>query len=251
MNGEPAEAEWSYGKFGLWVTGKAEEKFMPSFLRALTSDHGCGFRVVRRIPQRSPRTSKKRRLSVVGTDKKIPTLDVEEIGLPVRNFLRDNPNSFAILVDDLEHGRRDLQQEIYERYRAAVDSVIPKHLRGRVSVHFLVYMLEAYYLAHAEAVNKALGSDLKDHSGDVEEIRNPKGQLKAIKPDFDEVADGKRIVALLDLDHVLKDPNTCASLRTLVKWCILARQVPLTDRFQALTGACSAVTGGQAPVVNS
>jgi hypothetical protein len=34
---------WAFHQFGLLVTGKGEEDFIPSFLRTLTSDGNCTF----------------------------------------------------------------------------------------------------------------------------------------------------------------------------------------------------------------
>jgi hypothetical protein len=245
MNEDSTESEWLFHKFGLLVTGKGEEDFIPSFLRSLTSEGNCTFKVIRRIQQRSPMTSEKKLLKMVGTGKTIPNLDIEEIGLPARSFLAKNPDSFVILLDDLEHDRREIHQGVFDRYRAAFDSVMSDDLRRRASVHFLVNMLEAYYFAHADAINNTLGCKLEDYNGDVEEIRNPKALLKEKNPGFDEIVDGRRIVSLLDMDHVLGNPETCASLRTLFKWCILARRGDVTDRFQVSSGICSPITSPQ------
>jgi len=43
---------------------------------------------------------------------------------------------------------------VFERYRNALDAVLATlQLHHRAAVHFLVNMLEAYYFAHADAVN--------------------------------------------------------------------------------------------------
>ena len=117
----------------------------------------------------------------------------------------------------------------------------------RASVHFLVNMVEAYYFADPQTVSEVMGSELAGHPGDVEEIRHPKSLLKARFPGFDEVLHGERIANQIDLSLVLSNPLTCASLRTLIKWCVLSMNQPLTDRFQLLTGVTHPITNGQIP----
>jgi len=236
---------WVFHKFGLLVTGSGEEKFLPTFLRSLADTQDCTFRVIGRVPQRSPRTSKKKKLRMTGNGKTIPNKDTSEIGLPARNYLSRNPGSFVILVDDLERDRQALHRETFERYRAALDSVLPENYHHRASVHFLVNMVEAYYFAHADAINAVLGTDLTDFEGDVETIPHPKAELKRAKPGFDEIADGQKIVEQLDLDKVLNNPDTCASLRALFKWCWRAKRGTYSDRFQLQLGTCSPITGCQ------
>jgi hypothetical protein len=242
VSGTPAVDDWTFYKFGLLVTGKGEEKFLPAFMRSLASGGQCAFHVIRRIPQRSPITSTKKKLHMIGTGKVIPDKDVSEIGLPTRNYLDKCPNSFVILVDDLEYDRRDVHKETFERYRAVLDNVLPEGYRKRASVHFLVNMMEAYYFADADAVNTVLGTNLMDFEGDVEAIRHPKAELKKLKLGFDEVVDGWKIVERLDLDKILGNPDTCASLRTLFKWCWRARREVYSDQFQLGIGSCSPIT---------
>ena len=79
-------------------------------------------------------------------------------------------------------------------------------------------MLEAYFFADIETVNQVLGTNLEEHEGDVEEIRNPKAELKGHYPGYDEKADGTRIVQRLDIPRVLSRKETCASLRTMLAW---------------------------------
>lgn len=231
-------------KFGLIVTGEGEAEFLPDFLRPLTSTRGCHFSVLRRIGQRSPRTSSKRTLRVTGTLRRIPNKDEEEIGLPARRHLESDQHAFVILVDDLERARSDQAREVYRRYREALDSVLGPHYT-RASVHFFVNMLEAYYFAHAAAVNQALAIGLTDFDGDVEEIGHPKNQLKSLVRGFDERRDGAAIVAYLDLEHVLRDPCTCGSLRTLVAWCCKQLGQPRGERFSLARGIENMVTGPQ------
>jgi len=245
MNDTPTAHSWVFYRFGLLVTGRGEEQFLPSLMRSLTSTGNCTFQVIGRIHQRSPTTSPKKKLRMVGSGKAIPDKDTSEIGLPARNYLNRHPDSFVILVDDLEYDRRELHRETYERYRAALDNVLPKSCHHRASVHFLVHMLEAYYFAHADTINTVLGTDLPDFDGDVETIRHPKTKLKQAKPGFDELADGRKIVEQLDLDKILDNPETCASLRTPFKWCWRAKREDYSDRFQLRHGACSPVTKQQ------
>jgi hypothetical protein len=250
LDEDSPESKWRiHYTFGLLVTGKTERKVIVDFLRSLTAECNCHFEVIRKIDQVSPVTSerkklKKKKLEMVGTGKAIPSKDVEQIYLTAREFLGNHPNSFVILLDDLERRRREIHKEVFDRYRAALD-MLNEDLRRRTSVHFLVNMLEAYYFAHADAINGVLGTELEDYNGDVEEIRNPKNLLEGMRPGFKEIDHGKEIVALLDMNHVLGNPDTCASLRSLFKWCILAGRGDVTDRFQLLSGICSPITSPQ------
>jgi hypothetical protein len=90
-----------------------------------------------------------------------------------------------------------------------------------------------------------LGTNVQDFEGDVETIRHPKRELKNLKPGFDERTDGREIVEQLDLNRVLGNPDTCASLRTLFKWCCRAKRESHSDRFQLRQGVCSPVTEQQ------
>jgi len=151
----------------------------------------------------------------------------------------------VILVDDLEHERRENAHDVFRRYRDALDRMLQLAQRSRASVHFFVNMLEAYYFADASALNGILGTDLEDHTGDVEEIRNPKAKLKALRGGFDEVEDGGRIVQRLDLPHVLSNPETCAWLRALFGWCTQAVGQLATDEYQLRDGVYGDVTRPQ------
>ncbi len=55
-----------------------------------------------------------------------------------------------------------------------------------------------------------------------EDIPNPKSELRKLYPDFDEIEDGGKILGLLDVEHVLSNPDTCVWLRTLFAWCVKA-----------------------------
>jgi hypothetical protein len=235
-------------RFGLIVTGEGERGFLVGLFRSLHTDALCEFTVIRQVGQRSPRKGHRVELRVVGGQGRVPDKDTEQIGLAAYRFLQQEGGDYVILVDDLEYGRSDQAAEVYGRYRAALDSVLGSGSTGltaHASVHFLVMMLEAYYLADPEAVNATLGTSLAKHAGDVEQIRNPKGRMKQLYPGFDEVADGKELVKALCLDRILADASTCASLRTLVDWCLTAMRVDPSDRYQLRDGRRSDITSSQ------
>jgi len=236
--------EWEFFRFGLFVTGKGEAEFAPSFFRSLMESGRCSFQVVRRIGQRSPITSEKRKAQMVGTGKTIPDRDADEVGLPARRYLQQS-NTFVIVLDDLEKDRQSLHADVFARYREALDTILPPAMRSRAAVHFAVFMIEAYYFADTRAVNDVLDTELSDYDGDVEEIPHPKNEMKRHAPNFDEIADGAKIVKKLDLRHVLSNPETCASLRSLFKWCATAIQLPQSDEFQLAEGLCCPITGSQ------
>lgn len=250
------DAAWMFCDFGLLVTGEGERDFLPRFLRVLARSHRCTFRVLARIPQLSPITSPKRILRIPGTNKAITDKDFELIAPKVRGHLNQprasGRRALVILIDDLEHDRASQAGKVFERYREALDKALNerKHL---ASVHFLVNMLEAYYFAHAEAINAVLGTKLVDYSGDVEAIRHPKNDLKAaarsLHRSFDEVEDGEKIIELLDLTHVLSRPHTCASLRTLFGWCKAAMGDEPTEEFCLASGVYSDLTKPQVIVI--
>jgi len=241
--GGPGTGPWHFVRFGLIVTGRGEREFLPRMFRSLMAGGSCVFEVVRRIEQRSPITSPRRRLKMVGTGKTIPDRDAEQIGLPARRYL-SQPDRFVVLVDDLEHGRRTQARDVFRRYRQALDTMLHAE-RRRASVHFFVNMLEAYYFANAETVNAVLGTELTDYGGDVETIPHPKNDLKSISTGFDEIEHGKEIMGKLDMEHVLSRPDTCASLRALFAWCVAAMGQQVTERYELDRGAYSVVTGPQ------
>lgn len=212
--------EWPFIQIGLIVTGETEERCLPDLFLILASQGNCHFRVICRVGQRSPITSERRKAKMVGSGKTIPNRDAEEIGARARRFLQSR-GDFVILVDDLEHDRARNAVGVFERYRTALDTMLQGQA-PKAAVHFLVNMLEAYYFADANAVNRVLGTELEDFCGDVETIRHPKNQLKGLRPTFDEKADGPRIVRELDMMHVLAREDTCTSLRTMFTWANLA-----------------------------
>lgn len=232
-------------KIGLLVTGKGEEQFLPHLFRVLTPTKTCSFKVLRRIPQLSPIRSEKRLSQIMkGDGRSLPSLDTE-IGLAARTWLGKDTDKLLLLVDDLEHARREEIREVFGRYRTLLDTMLSPEQRARASVHFLVNMLEAYYFAHAAAVNTVLNTNLVDHAGDVEEIRHPKNDLKKLYPGFDEVMHGEAIVKRLDVEHVLGNPQTCTSLRVLFAWCVQAMGGELGTRFCLDSVARDGVTGSQ------
>jgi hypothetical protein len=231
-------------KFGLIVTGKGEERFLPRLFRSLSDSGVCRFEVITRISQRSEITSPKRQLRMLGTGKEIPDRDVTEIGLPARSWLKNKTNAFVLLIDDLEVGRAAQKKAIFKRYRDVLDKILgeQKHL---ASVHFLVNMMEAYYFSHSGAINQVLGTSETDFVGDVEEIRNPKGLLKSLLSGFDEITHGQQIMGVLDINHILGNLETCASLRTLFAWCKRAIDPDDISGYRLDSGVYDVVTGPQ------
>lgn len=180
---------------------------------------------------------------MVRTGQPVPTLD-EDIALAGMRFLRQHPGSFVMLVDDLEHDRRHIAQGVFDRYRAAFDTVLAD-LRWRASAHFLVNMVEAYYFGDPDAAWSALGLKIMPPTQNVETIRHPKNDLKELCAEFDEVSHGREICRIIDLDKVLQNPTHCAALRTLVAWCFRAAGRSATARFQLKAGQLYPVTATQ------
>ena len=180
----------------------------------------------------------------MGSGKQIPDRDAEEIGLSARRFL-SSADRYVLLIDDLEAERADDIQQIYDRYRRAVDTMLTAEQAHRASVHFLVNMLEAYYYADTRAVNAVLGTDLDDFEGDVETIRNPKGGLKGLCPGFDEREHGRLIVEQLDVLHVLSRADACCSLRTIFAWIYTAIEEPDSEIRALLDGCHNKTTSDQ------
>ena len=233
-------------RVGLIVTGQTEERCLPDLFRILTSQGTCNFRVIRRVGQRSPITSEKRKLKMVGGGKTIPDRDASQIGLPARGFMASG-GDYVMLVDDLESERSSVAKAVFDRYRLALDTMLTVDMAGKAAVHFLVNMLEAYYFADADAVNNVLGTNLQDFDGDVETIRHPKNELKALHAAFDEKEHGPLIVRTLDVVHVLSRADTCASLRTMFVWAAEATHstvmVPDGPWFQVTESQIHALRG--------
>jgi hypothetical protein len=233
-----------YFKLGLLVTGKTEETHLTKLFRPLMELGNCSFEVIRKIEQLGVITSHRKKLKMVGSGQIIPTKDEERIGYPARKYLQ-KPCTYVILVDDLEYDRGEYAEQIFARYRRALDTLL-KTEKQRASVHFFVNMIEAYYFADAQAINQVLGTSLQDYEGDVETIRHPKGDLKQLYRGFDEVEDGGKILEYLNVEYVLSNPDTCASLRTLFAWCLKALGENLNDdQYQLRNGKLSEITKGQ------
>jgi len=180
---------------------------------------------------------------MVGTGKEIPDRDAKDIGLPARRYL-SNESTFVLLLDDLESSRRGIARDVYQRYRDAMNCILGD-ASNRASVHFLVNMLEAYYFADPDTINTILGTNLKDYNGDVETIDHPKQMLKQHCPEFDAIKDGEKILRSLDVPHILSNPDTCASLRTLFGWCMKAIEQAPGDEYQLVSGKYYEITKEQ------
>lgn len=235
---------WSFFRIALLVTGRGEELFLPRLFRSLEAEGHCVFLVALRIPQLRPGKSARAQDRRAGAARKLGGID-QRIGLAARNYL-ENGYDYVILVDDLEHDFRDRAEAVYQRYRTALDTILgPAGLSHRASIHFLVNMLEAYYFAHADAINAVLGTALGDHESDVETIRHPKNELKRLHPGFDEIQHGRAILERLDVPRVLSNPETCRSLRTLFGWCSRAIDRDFDDVYQLANGRYLDVTRPQ------
>jgi len=243
MPNEVASPTWKFVRFGLIVTGKGEYEFLDRFLRSLTSSGHCAFIVLARIGQLRPRTSPKHKLKIVGGKGSLPTQD-EELGIYARGFINRGPNNFVLVIDDLEKGGRPMREDVYNRYRSALDGLLGDRA-WKAAVFFLVNMLEAYYFAHARAVNEVLGTALEDYSGDVEDIPHPKNQLKQLDSRFDEIQHGRQIVEGLDLTQVLGRAETCRGLRSLFAWCRRVAGDPLDTTFRLANGEREPITSIQ------
>lgn len=230
-------------KFGLLVTGKTEEEHIPKLFRSLMELGICYFEVIRKVEQLGVITSDKK-LKMVGSGKNIPNKDAERIGFPARDYLKDSC-TYVLLLDDLEYERIDDAKQVFYRYRKALDTILTDDQKHRASVHFLVNMLEAYYFADANTVNSVLRTSLNDYEGDVETIRHPKGELKSLYKSFNEIEHGGEILEFLNVEYVLSNPDTCASLRTLFAWCLKALGQPFTEKYQLLDGKLSEITKAQ------
>lgn len=239
----------AYFHFGLIVTGETEEKHLPKLFKSLMGTGNCTFEVIRRVGQLGAITSEER-LKALGNRKDIPSQEAK-IGLAARRYLRIDDCHFVLLIDDLEYDNRDQAQQIFDRYRTALDRIL-NELKHRASVHFLVYMLEAYYFADVKTTNAVLGTSLSDYRGNVEEIRHPKENLKRLPSGFRELEDGGRILDQIDIERVLSRPDACASLRTLFAWCVKVLETysdhdcaDFYDKYRLHDGKLSEITGTQ------
>ena len=210
-------------RFGLIVTGDGEAEFLPKMFRSIMAAANCTFVMLRKSDQLSPITSTKRLIRMVGRGETIPTKDEAEYGIPARIFLQQYANSFVLVIDDLEGARREQVVAVFNRYRLALNEMLgPFGLSNRASIHFLVNMLEAYYFAHANAVNAAAKAEIltQDHPEDVENIGHPKNLMLHLWHGFREIEHGSAVLDELDLHHVLQHTDRCRWLRTVFQWCI-------------------------------
>jgi hypothetical protein len=239
----------TFARFGLIVTGEAEERFLPKLFKAFPRRAPCHFEVIRRIGQRSPRSSG-RQLAMVGSGKQVADRDMTDFGFPARSYLeRHGERAHVLVVDDLEWDRRAAHREVFERYRRTLDAALfdPRQ-RCRAGVFFLVMMLEAYYFADSRTLCEVLGlaelpQRLRDV--DVETIRHPKSELKALVQGFREIEDGGRIIERIDVEVILANPERCAALRTLFVWCARALGLQGDEPPDRLEGSLCPVTRGQ------
>ena len=240
----------------LLVTGETEEIHLPKLFSRIESAGVCHFAVERRIRQLTPR-SEERQLRMVGArGDRIPKRAEEEISLPARRLLSGHPDRLLVLVDDLEHDRRDQVESVFELYRDALYKALHEADKPRAAVHFLVNMLEAYFFADPGALDRVLRLKIEAHDGDVEEIRNPKGRLKRLLPGYAERQHGGQILEHLDLFKVLGDPTTCAWLRSCVSWIVSALRAGLdssqysklnetAEKCRLEDGRCASLTRDQ------
>lgn len=250
QDAQPVEyPQYAYFHFVLIVTGKTERQYLPELFRSLRATGTCNFKVIQRVDQRDAITSPKR-LKRLRNGKKIPAKD-EKIGFKARRYLENDPYYFVLLIDDLEPDRRNEAQEVFDRYRLALDTVLDT-LKHRASVHFLVNMLEAYYFADAQAIKAVLGTRLSDYEGDVEEIHHPKHKLEGLCSNFDTIKHGGAILNKINIEHILSRPDACASLRTLFAWCVKVLETysdhdctDLYDKYRLHDGKLSEITEPQ------
>ncbi len=235
--------------FGLIVTGETEQQHLPKLFKSLMETGVCTFEVIRRVGQLGAITSTKR-LKALRNGKDIPSKDAK-IGLAARKYLMTDVCHFVLLIDDLEYDRRDQAQQVFNRYRLALDTVL-NTLKHRASVHFLVNMLEAYSFADAQAINTILKTSLSDNEGDVEEIRHPKNKLKGLYSCFDEIKHGGAILNKINIEYILSRPDACASLRTLFAWCVKVLEkysnhdcADFDAKYKLHNGILSVITGPQ------
>lgn len=264
MNGS---TDWPQYRFGLIVTGEAEEKGISGLFKSLTMTGLCSFSVICRIHQSRKSTNLiNKSLPVARVVRTIkpetrpePDKDELEISYPAKKFLngtKPNERRFVILLDDLEHDRLNDMKEIFEHLLFILRKAMNDEQRTRASVHFLVMMMEAYFFADAAALKKILNLDREDYKEDVEMIRNPKSDFKDILSScngisYKETEHGVSLLKAVNIEKVLSNPKTCASLRSLFKWCVSKlnnhpqfHTVAIPD-FKLADGIVSALTDGQ------
>lgn len=243
-------SEWRRAKFFLIVTGEAERDSLKELFRRFChwSFHLATFTVTRRNGQHRPRAVTKGDSvppKELGTKLDSPKA-IEQAWLDARKHLRDE-DSFVLLVDDLEWERKDEIERVFATYSPRPVLFGDSTSAGRVGVFFLRMMREAYYWADLSAVESLLGQPRSSPNvpDDVEEIRNPKGLIEGKWPNFKDREHAGPILKALDVDWVLADPTTCASLRTLYAWCSRAMGFRDAERFQLRDGRRCPVTSPQ------
>lgn len=261
----PPEYKFKRIVFKLFLTGDVEQRSVREILRQIVADQNqtwtesggqpvefdsqCEF-----VKQQTPRKGVIESLKMTGTAKNLPTVLEERISLPALAWLRNNPDGFVILIDDLESSRRNIAPEVFKNYRLALNKTLfSEELRNRASVHFFINMLEAYYFTQPEVVNPILGIDLVEPSSDVEEINHPKNRLDSLMKQrdasakFKEIEHGSAIIGQLNLERVLNNPKTCRSLRTLVGWCRHRLGATFDQRWRLVDGEFHPLTRDQIP----
>lgn len=243
-----SNSEYRQIEFVVAVTGHAEEACVPTIVRKATESLSSFVlvRQVRRVHQR-PRSRIVRR----GSTKAQVLPDHVTLAREVPKLVHDN-NVFFLWIDDLEGGTdRPAARQHFDYYAQLLDKACHTPLRAKCSIHFLVNMLEAYFLADTSSANIVLGTNLTNHAGDCEDIKNPKGVLesavKKLDPSakYDVKEDGGSIAKQLNLETILSSPDRCRALRTLVAWCWEAIGEPRDERFQLASGQYWDVTAAQ------
>ncbi len=237
---------FTFHKFGLMVTGESESAALPSLFRSLMEHGNCTFEFFQKIDQLRAKTSQKHPLKVVNTDKTLPDKDAA-IGFDARRYLSNQKDGYThhvILIDDLEGLNENDARNAYERYRVALVKINPKD-EHRVSIHYLINMLEAYYFVNTDALNSFVNPEglpesqkiiFDNYSNDVEDMPHPKSAIKSKFAKnkyraFNEKQAAQEIIPQLNVPLILSNPDTCAGLRTLFKWCWGAIGEPHEERF--------------------
>lgn len=232
---------WRFVHFGVIVTGKGERQCLSGLLDQMCITCHGAFKVIGSVDQKRPGKQLAPQLRVVGTAKKIPDKFTEKIGLRTRSFLDEQRKrggeGCVLLIDDLEHASHGQAAEVTAHYREIADPVLrDSDQKRRFSVHLFHYMLENYFFANGKAIEAVLGVEPAQHEGDAEMIRHAKGRLKEHAPHYKETKHGPEIVEKLRLSHILRDPHSCAHLRSLVWWCTAAMGDIPGDHFALRDG---------------
>ncbi|MBA4030118.1 MAG: hypothetical protein C0478_04380 [Planctomyces sp.] len=243
---------WRQVHLRLFVTGQGEETFLASFFRQLRHFESGEVIITAEyaFPQITVPTNAKK-LAKNGREvlEKIDKATIKKI----RPWLLISTQHYAVLVDDLETGRRTVAETQFNFYREQIHRILDTkpEIKNRFSVHFFVNMVEAYYFNHPEVVNDVCGTSLTAQPGDVENIRHPKGRLKELVSQlergrkFDEMVDGTAIAKKLDLQKVLDNSEHCRALRTLVAWIWEAMGRKRGEEYQLQKGHYWEVTASQ------